>query len=136
MSIHDFLCTVEHFENFELRLEAKVIGQRNSGIVVRTVRQRYSYRFSDGCPVFRSNKDPTQPINKTAVNHWMTFGLSYRPTAVAWLPIAASASLNRIWATNQSGQATKSPLLGDGNPSLNIFFADSSERLAFFTSAT
>ena len=43
MVAHDFLCTVEDFDDFELRIEAKVIGQRNSGIVVRTVKQRYKY---------------------------------------------------------------------------------------------
>ncbi|MEM7476328.1 MAG: ThuA domain-containing protein, partial [Planctomycetota bacterium] len=43
MPYHDFLCTVEEFKDFELRIEAKVIGQRNSGIVVRTKRQRYTY---------------------------------------------------------------------------------------------
>jgi type 1 glutamine amidotransferase len=43
MVVHDFLCTVEDFDDFELRIEAKVIGQRNSGIVVRTVKQRYQY---------------------------------------------------------------------------------------------
>lgn len=43
MAVHDFLCTVEDFDDFELRIEAKVIGQRNSGIVVRTVKQRYTY---------------------------------------------------------------------------------------------
>ncbi|MFP6765608.1 MAG: family 16 glycoside hydrolase, partial [Planctomycetaceae bacterium] len=43
MAVHDFLCSVEDFEDFELRIEAKVIGQRNSGIVVRTFKQRYSY---------------------------------------------------------------------------------------------
>ena len=43
MPVHDFLCTVEDFEDFELRIEAKVIGQRNSGICVRTNRQRYTY---------------------------------------------------------------------------------------------
>ncbi len=43
MPVHDFLCTVEDFADFELRLEAKVIGQRNSGICVRTNRQRYTY---------------------------------------------------------------------------------------------
>lgn len=43
MPVHDFLCTVEDFRDFELRIEAKVIGQRNSGIVVRTNKQRYSY---------------------------------------------------------------------------------------------
>lgn len=39
MSFHDFLCSVEEFADFELRLEAKVIGQRNSGVTVRTRRQ-------------------------------------------------------------------------------------------------
>jgi len=43
MPVHDFLCTVEEFGDFELRLEAKVIGQRNSGVTVRTVKQRYAY---------------------------------------------------------------------------------------------
>ena len=38
MRYHEFLCTEEEFENFELRLEAKVIGQRNSGVTVRTLR--------------------------------------------------------------------------------------------------
>ncbi len=43
MPFHDFLCTVEEFEDFELRLEAKVVGQRNSGVCVRTHRLKYSY---------------------------------------------------------------------------------------------
>jgi len=43
MVAHDFLCTVADFDDFELRIEAKVIGQRNSGITVRTVKQRYKY---------------------------------------------------------------------------------------------
>ncbi len=43
MPFHDFLCTVEEFEDFELRLEAKVVGQRNSGVCVRTRRLKYSY---------------------------------------------------------------------------------------------
>jgi len=43
MPWHDFLCTVEEFDDFELRLEAKVIGQRNSGVVVRTNQVKYSY---------------------------------------------------------------------------------------------
>ncbi len=43
MPVHDFLCTVEEFDDFELRLEAKVIGQRNSGVTVRTNKKRYSY---------------------------------------------------------------------------------------------
>ena len=34
---------VEEFDDFELRLEAKVIGQRNSGVTVRTNKKRYSY---------------------------------------------------------------------------------------------
>ena len=38
MPFHDFICTVEEFEDFELRLEAKVIGQRNSGVTVRSRR--------------------------------------------------------------------------------------------------
>jgi hypothetical protein len=39
MPFHNFLCSVEEFEDFELRLEAKVIGQRNSGVTVRSRRQ-------------------------------------------------------------------------------------------------
>ena len=39
MPFHSFLCSVEEFENFELRLEAKVVGQRNSGVCVRSRRQ-------------------------------------------------------------------------------------------------
>ncbi len=38
MAYHEFLCTEEAYENFELRVEAKVIGQRNSGVTVRTLR--------------------------------------------------------------------------------------------------
>ena len=39
MPFHSFLCSVEEFEDFELRLEAKVVGQRNSGVCVRSRRQ-------------------------------------------------------------------------------------------------
>ncbi len=40
MPFHDFLCSIEQFEDFELRLEAKVVGQRNSGVCVRSRRQK------------------------------------------------------------------------------------------------
>jgi len=40
MPFHDFMCSVEDFEDFELRLEAKVVGQRNSGVCVRSRRDK------------------------------------------------------------------------------------------------
>ncbi len=39
MPFHEFISTIEEFADFELRLEAKVIGQRNSGVTVRTRRE-------------------------------------------------------------------------------------------------
>ncbi len=44
MEHHEYLCTKKQYEDFELRLKAKVIGQRNSGVQVRTRRVPDSYR--------------------------------------------------------------------------------------------
>ncbi len=63
MPFHDFICSVEEFEDFELRLEAKVIGQRNSGVTVRP-RNQEALSLPAGRESGQSRNPITHPNNR------------------------------------------------------------------------